>query len=141
MVRLTAKQRGLIKGIAAGKTNRQAALDAGYGGGVNPESASAQASQALNKPNVMSALEAALDRAGATLEKSAEVIAKAHAAEKTVVTKLGDVVEIGPDHATRLRAAELNGKFRKLLTSGPEEGGQIMGVGFFILKGKTERGL
>ena len=50
--KLTTKQRKLIKGVAEGKTQKQAAIDAGY----SPNSAESIASQELNKTTVKATL-------------------------------------------------------------------------------------
>lgn len=139
---ITVKQRKLIIGVASGKTGRQAAKDAGYTG--SPETLSVTASQELKNPNVVRAMDAALDKAGASLDKSAQVIAAAH---KATTVKVFNDPERGityatplVDHNTRMKAAELNMKARGLMQSN-EGSGQVMGIGFFVLKGMKDRGL
>lgn len=66
-------------------------------------------------PQIRGFLSKHLDDAGATLARSAEIIAAAHQANKMVVSNYkGDVqvVDAGPDHSIRLNAAELNLKAR-----------------------------
>jgi len=140
---ITAKQRKLVNGVVMGKTARQAALDAGFKG--TDGSVSAMASRELKNVKVAAAIEAALDRAGASLDESARVIAEAHRAKTVKSFKTVDdrIIYAEPtvDHNARMKAAELNGKFRGLLKSNEDMGGQVMGIGFFILKGLKERGL
>lgn len=137
--RLTVKQLKLVSGIANGKTATQAALDAGYGRGVNAASAGVQASRELKNPNVLNALEQALDKAGATLEESARVIADALHAENFMA--VGKQLRAIPDHMTRLKAAELALKARGLLGSkSAGESGQVIPIGWFLLKCARERG-
>lgn len=132
--RVTAKQRKLIKGIVRGKTQTQAALEAGYG--ATPASACSTASEVLRRPNVQRALEAALDKAGATLDKSAEVVAAAMDATK----KDGD--NDAPDHAIRLKAAELSGRWRGIHNQEePGLHGDRISLAVLILNERERRGL
>lgn len=71
--------------------------------------------QTLSIPQVRGYLHAELDLAGATLAKTAQVIAEAHAAtEEHYFAYNGQVVDerSTPDHSIRLKAAELNLKAR-----------------------------
>jgi len=141
--RLTMPERALIKGVVGGKPIAQAALDAGYAKN-NPKYAASTASQVLKKPRVMRALDRALDRAGAGIDLSANVIASAHGATETKVFNGKDgLVYSKPmiDHDTRLRAAELNLKARGLLIPAEIPGTQSINIGMFVLKGLHERGL
>lgn len=137
--KLTIRQRNLVHEIAKGKTLADAARSAGYNG--SDTNLRIEAHKTLKKPNVYAALNKALDKMGASVEDSARVIGEAHKAEEIVATKTGGVISLGPDHKTRLKAAELNGRFRKLLSNKDEESGTVMNVGFFIVKGLQERGL
>lgn len=76
---MTPRQVKLVKGIIAGKTVKVAAIEAGYPG--QPETARVSAHHDLQKAHIASALEAALDKMGATIEKSAAVIARNHDAK------------------------------------------------------------
>lgn len=83
-----------------------------------------QVSKTLNLPHVKVHIESMLDAAGATVRKSAEVIAHAHKAmdtklvtHKGVLTKAVSLV----DHQTRLRAAELNLEVRGYLDKGSKQ--------------------
>ena len=149
--RLTTKERNLVRGLAksvkdgSDKSLRNIALEAGFGKGVNANSAAAQASTVLRHPNVKAALDAALDRAGVSLDKSAGVIAAAHRAETIKIFKTEDdkLIYSEPlvDHVTRLRAAEFNLKARGLMRSDEAPASATIGLGLFILKGLQERGL
>lgn len=140
---LTIKQRHLIKGLAKGKTMTRAAVEAGYG--RTPEAARVSAAKMLRKPTVSAALEAALDKAGATLEKSAQVIAEAHAAQDLKAAQV--VGKKVPDHPTRLKAAELNFKARRLVGAAGEEGAgtgaaiNLVAVLQIVKQSAKERGL
>ena len=101
--RLTLKQSKLVNGVADGKTVQQSAIDAGYG--TTPNSAAVLGARELKKVHVASALEQKLDKAGATLDASSTVIAEAHKATN----------RNQPDHQTRLKAAEMNLKARRLI--------------------------
>ena len=71
--------------------------------------------KAINSPQIRGYLTSELDKAGATVEAAAVVIAEAQRANGAqVVSYLGEasVVDTGPDHSIRLRAAELNLKAR-----------------------------
>lgn len=129
--RLTAKQRGLIRALSEGKTVAEAAQEAGYSG--SRETARVEAHRALQSPHVSEALEKALDRAGATLDASARVIAEAHKADDPKTGKA--------DHQTRLKASELNYKARRVFAPKDDGSGRVVGIGFFIAKGLRERGL
>jgi phage terminase small subunit len=117
---LTAKQRKLIKGIAEGKTQRQAAIDAGY----SRHSADAIASRVVKKSHVSEALTATLDRVGCTDERIAMKIHALMDAKKTVSAVSGtganagtmDFIEVD-DNPVQLAAvklaAQLKGHFQE----------------------------
>ena len=77
---------------------------------------------AARLPQIQNYLAAALDQATATVERSAKAIADAHDAQDMRTTKNGEKVDVGPDHTTRLKAAELNMKLRGHLR---ESAGQV----------------
>ena len=108
------------KAILDGKTQRDAAIEAGY----SPKSAESSGSQMAKSPDVQEILNRALDKAGATIDSSARVIAEAQRA-KTVkhFAFMGKVKESKThiDHPTRLHAAELNYRSRKLLAPKPQD--------------------
>lgn len=80
--KITVKEAKLIKGIAEGKTKRQAAMDAYDTNTI--ETAAVIASEVLRKPNVQEALDIALDKYGLTIERAVEPINKALNAKKIV---------------------------------------------------------
>ena len=139
------KHAKLIRGLIAGKTAQQSALEAGYGKGVNKQAAGVQACKELKKPEVQAMLLKALDKAGATIEKSAKVLADAHDANEVKVFNSDTGIEYSKplvDHVTRLKAAELNGRFRGLLSNkNDERDSPLVSIGFFMMKGAAERGL
>ena len=129
------------KALIGGKNHREAALAAGYkGSGI-----SVRATALSKEPEVIRALDAALDRAGASLDKTARVIAEAHRANTVKVFNDPEngITYSDPliDHNTRMKAAELNLKARGLLQSHDDGSGQVIGVGFFLLKGLKDRGM
>lgn len=83
---LTVREAKLVKGIAAGKSQTQAAKDAGY----SSKSAHVIASNALKKVNVQEALHAALEKHGITLDQAIAPIGKALTATKVQITGQGD---------------------------------------------------
>ena len=108
------------KAILAGKTQAQAAIAAG----CPPKSSESTGSQLASSPDVQAILNASLDKAGATIEKSAQVIARAHDADTVkLFSHRGKVVDtkVLVDHPTRLHAAELNYRVRKVLTTNHSE--------------------
>jgi hypothetical protein len=121
--KLTMKQRKLVQGVAVGKTQKQAAIDAGY----SPKTAQSIASQELNKANVIVALTDLMDNMGlsdaALLIKHRELL-NAQKQISGVKDKSGDpmaadagsleFVEV-PDYPVQAKALEmaykLKGKF------------------------------
>lgn len=97
---LTLREHKLVKGVAAGKTKRQAAIDAGYSG-KTPEVVSTIASNTLKKVNVQEALHEELARQGITLEAIVKPIADG------LKAKIGKT----PDHAIRLRSSSMAAQF------------------------------
>lgn len=116
---LTIKEKKLVKGVAAGKTKRQAARDAGYVG--SDEVVSVTASQTLSKPNVKEALELTLVKHGITLDAAVAPIADALKADKVHIVGNGDqaMAEIVPDHSIRLKAS---GMALNLMGANKQEG-------------------
>lgn len=109
------RRKKLIRGIVAGKTQLQAAIDAGYA----KKQAGSQASQILKKPQVKSQLYAALDRAGLSDSTLAKKILEWINAQKTVSAIAGtdagagtvDFVDV-PDYTTQVKAGEMICKMR-----------------------------
>lgn len=90
--KLTIKEAKLVKGVAEGKTQTQAAIDAGY----SKKTATVIASENLRKPNVQEALHMELQRQGITLEKAIEPITKGLKAKRVVQIE-GDFFETEVD--------------------------------------------
>jgi|SRR5215831_117034 len=101
---LTAKERRLAKGVAAGKPVREAALAAGYSKSV----AKTKAYKIIKLPRVQSFLTEALERLGVTAEMIVQPIADALKAKRTVAVKgPNDEMRVEteyPDHKIRLEA-------------------------------------
>jgi phage terminase small subunit len=96
--KLTVKEQKLIKGIAAGKSQTQAAKDAGY----SPKSAHVIATNTLNKVNVQEALQVALTKHGITLDTAIAPIGKGlHAVKQNEYT--GEITE---DIKTQMQASD-----------------------------------
>lgn len=104
----TVKQEKLITAVLEGKPLDQAGLEAGY----SPNHPGQVAANELRKPWVRAPLTKILDEQGARREKAAKAIAEAMDATATgIVQKTGEVVELGPDHGARLKAADLTLKY------------------------------
>lgn len=84
--KLTVKEQKLIKGVAAGKSQTQAAKDAGY----SPKSAHEIASKTLKKVDVQEALQQALVKHGIDLDSAIAPIGKALTATKILITGKDD---------------------------------------------------
>lgn len=135
----------LVRGIVEGKSVKDAAVEAGISKG-GPETARVAAYDILQRPHVAAALDKALDEAGASIKDSAKVIGDAHSAFKVGLSKFGAPIVIGEDHPTRMKAAELNLRARRLIGSGPEEGGGNQTVNLFavlsvVRDARNDRGL
>lgn len=105
--KITVKEAKLIRGIAEGKTPRQAALET-YNVST-PESASALASKTLTKVNVQEALGIALNKYNITPDRTLKRVSEALDAEKVTIVGNGDdsMAEITPDHTIRLSAVKI----------------------------------
>src|SRR3990167_3026302 len=91
--------------VLAGNTQKKAALIAGV---KDSPSIDVTASKMIREPQVIRAIDAALNRAGASLDKSARVIAEAHGANIVkVFNDNGEMTYSKPlaDHVTRMKAA------------------------------------
>ncbi len=86
--KVTVREAKLVQGVVAGKTKRQAAKDAGYGG--SPETLSVRASSVLKKSNVQDYYAELMAKHEITVERALKPISKALDAKKTVVTGDGD---------------------------------------------------
>ena len=102
---LSVRQRKFAKGLLEGKTQKQAALDAG----APPASAETWASKEVRNPKFQSEFHRILDRQGLSEERLAEVHAQNLQATKTLVAshegKITDQLEV-PDYGVRQRAVD-----------------------------------
>lgn len=87
--KVSPKEAKLVQGVIAGKTKRQAAIDAGYTNST-PEAISSSASQTLKKLNVQDYYDELMAKHEITVERALKPISKALDAKKTVVTGDGD---------------------------------------------------
>ena len=87
--KVSPKEAKLVQGVIAGKTKRQAAIDAGYTNST-PEAISSSASQTLKKINVQDYYAELMAKHEITVERALKPISKALDAKKTVVTGDGD---------------------------------------------------
>lgn len=109
--KLTPKQAKFVKGVNEGKTKVAAAMEAYPGQSYNV--ARVTAAENLNKPSIASALEAAYERQGITIDALVQPIADGLQAEKTVIIGSGDdaFADQIPDHSIRIAAAKLGGQW------------------------------
>jgi len=107
---LTIREKRLIKGVVSGLTGAEAARRAGY----SAKSASQLASETLAKPKVQSALLAAMEKAGITDDRIAQVMDEGLKANRVVSARVtnkdaevdtDDFIEV-PDHAVRHKFLE-----------------------------------
>jgi hypothetical protein len=103
---LTLQQLRLLNALPTAKTYKDAAISAGY----EPNSASKAVSQLLGQRNIRAAVRNALMDNGISLDSMARKIRDGIEANQYGMTKDGDVVEIGPDYATRYKYLELVAK-------------------------------
>lgn len=104
--KLTVKERKLVKGIVAGKSQREAYIEAYDTKGHLP-TVDAEASKTTNKPHIREAIEQALTRQDLTVEKIVQPLVDGLQATKS--NHLGEDTS-KPDHAIRMSASD------KLLT-------------------------
>jgi uncharacterized membrane protein len=106
--KITIKEAKLIKGIAEGKTQRQAYIDA-YDTKGKIETVDVEASKTIRKPQVQEALAIALNKYNITPDRTLKRVSEALDAEKVSIVGNGDqsMAEITPDHATRLAAVKI----------------------------------
>lgn len=106
---LTRKQEEFVKGIVAGKTKVQAAMDA-YPNQSYP-AASVQAAQNLEKPSIKNALAEAYRAGGINATSITDIIVDAMNAKKLSSDADGKLIESNhPDHTTRLNAVRTAGQ-------------------------------
>jgi phage terminase small subunit len=130
---LTVRQRRFISGLAEGKNQTQAALDAG----ASPKSAHVWASQTMRNPNVQETFAELLDRKGLSDERLAEIHAENLAATKVVAVARnmqGQITEVleKPDFSVRQRAVKDAWVLRGRIGSNDEEGGQPVQINILV---------
>jgi hypothetical protein len=104
---LTYKEQKLVQGVAMGKSQTEAALEA-YDTST-PESARALASKTLSKVNVREALEEALERHGITTDAIMKPVADGLKAVR--FQEIEGKTRALPDHSIRLNASKIAAKF------------------------------
>jgi len=127
---LTPKEIKLVKGIAEGKTKRQAAMDAYNTKTI--ETAGVVASEVLRKPNVKDALAEAFERHGITIDAAIAPVGKALTATKVVITgsdKDGHFAEVVDDIDLQLKGHD---RVMKLMGIGKEDTGGTKVINNFI---------
>ena len=101
--KLNPRQRGLVKGVIGGKTQKQSAIDEGY----SPLAAKVTASRIMHRPDVRRYYRALLDHAGIGDEYLANKLRELMEAEQFGLTKDGNVVGMGADGNVRVKAVDL----------------------------------
>lgn len=113
--RLTIKQRRYMLAKLGGATNEEAGIQAGYRGEV----ATRSQREVLGSASARAYWRAVLAHAGLDDATIARRLSDAALAMRTELSRSGDVVEMGPDHRSRLQAVELAMKISGQLGSGP----------------------
>lgn len=98
-VRSTEQDIKIAEGLAAGKTKKQALMEAG----ISETNAESNAKQIINSPGVQAALNKAFKKAGIGLDRIAGVLSEGLNAEKPVVVK--SRIVFVKDHAVRHQVA------------------------------------
>lgn len=106
--KVTVREAKLVQGVVAGKTKRQAAKDAGYGG--SPETLSVRASSVIKKSNVQDYYDELMAKHEITVERALKPISKALDAKKSVAVGEDDYAQVddldmqlkGSDRALKL---------------------------------------
>jgi terminase small subunit-like protein len=94
---LTQKEAQFVTGVAQGKTQTQAALEAGY----SPQTAQKVAYQILRRPSVCSAFTEAVERTGITWSDIVKPVVEALQAT-IYIRRRANLIDTGiPDHKTR----------------------------------------
>lgn len=115
--KLTVKQRKLVNGVAEGKTQKQAAIDAGY----SEKCAKEIASQELNKPSLKATLQDLMEHMGlsdgALLIKHRELLnaQKQLSGVREAGSESVEFVEV-PDHVVQCKALEMAYKLKGAFT-------------------------
>ena len=115
--RLSGRQRRLLAGVVAGKTTRQAAVEAGF----SEETArSGYGSKVLRIPAIRSALADAMRRKGLTVSKIAGRLNEALDATRGEFYKGRSVPSDLPDHRIRVEACHLSAQLYGQLPRGAD---------------------
>lgn len=99
---MTIKKKKLIQGVVEGKSQKQAAIDAGY----SPKSAESQASQILQEPKVKQSLIELMDEMG--LSDSVLLAKHKELLNATRTTDNGDI----PEYQIQAKALEMGYKLK-----------------------------
>lgn len=98
---LTPQKAEFVRQIAAGKSGREAARVVG----LSPDSGAA--SKWLADENIRNALKLAAMEAGNTPEELGKTLREAREAMRTELDREGNVVTLGPDHPSRIKATDI----------------------------------
>jgi hypothetical protein len=112
---LEPKKAEFVRGIVAGMSPSAAARSAGY-------LSNGQASKLLSDENLRLALKQAAIEAGNTPEQIGISLREAREAMRTELDREGNVVELGPDHRSRIQATDIT---IKMLGGYPKPGADI----------------
>jgi hypothetical protein len=141
---LSVRQRRFVVGLAEGKSQTQAARDAG----APPKSAHVWASQAIRDPKVQESFAELLDRKGLSDERLAEIHAENLAATKVIAVgrnMQGDITAIveRPDFGVRQRAVKDAWMLRGRIGSNEPEGagGPTVNIALFYETAKKVEAL
>ena len=104
--KLSVKDEALIDGLVAGKTQTQAALDAGFGNG-NPMSACNRASKKLGSDEFRHALRERLTERHMGVDYALDGLHRVVTAQKYGLTKDGSVVPMGDDGVSQAKGVEI----------------------------------
>ena len=127
---LSPRKRKLVKGVVAGKTQKQAAIDAGY----SPKTAESQASVILKDSKVIASLHEMMESAGLSNKRLLEKHVELLEAKKTVSAISGNEANAGtvdfidvPDYQIQFKALDASYKLKgayveKKEISGPDGG-------------------
>ena len=112
---LEPKKAEFVRGIVAGKSAHAAALAAGY-------KSHGAGSKLLSDENLRLALKQAALEMGNTPEQLGITLREAREAMRTELDREGNVVELGPDHRSRIQATDIT---IKMLGGYPKPGADI----------------
>lgn len=128
---LTVRQAKYLKALPTSKTKKEAAMKAGY-----TEETADNAKQKIEAMVGKSRMREAFEKAGITDERIAKTVRQAMKAKKALVVHTGkdsSMVHETPDYSTRIKAADLAGKFRGDFVEKIEHSGEIAGQVIMVL--------